>query len=322
MIAYCGRLEADARRARLRRRRRGGEGRLARAAAAARLDHPSSRAGPWPSSSRPGRPRRSSQAIEVQVGKTGTLTPVAKLQPVELAGVTIRNVSLHNEDEVRAQGRPRRRHRARSSAPATSSRTSCRSSRRKRPRRAAPFVFPDRCPACGRAAVRPRGRGLLALPQQRVPGPAQGAAAALRLAPGHGHRASRRSGHRPARRAPARDGLRRPLHADGGRGGRAATAWPRSPPRISSAAIRASKARGLARLLNALSIPHGGRARRRRSWPATSGAWSVFSSRARPTLAGSRARHRGRRSRSRSATFFDDETNRDVLRRLARPASR
>src|SRR5947208_1936948 len=41
------------------------------------------------------------QAIEVNVGKTGALTPVAKLAPVPLAGVTISNVSLHNEDEVR-----------------------------------------------------------------------------------------------------------------------------------------------------------------------------------------------------------------------------
>src|SRR5262249_56556197 len=39
------------------------------------------------------------QAIEVNVGKTGALTPVAQLVPVPLAGVTISNVSLHNEDE-------------------------------------------------------------------------------------------------------------------------------------------------------------------------------------------------------------------------------
>ena len=39
--------------------------------------------------------------IEVNVGKTGALTPVAKLEPVELAGVRVSNVSLHNEDEVR-----------------------------------------------------------------------------------------------------------------------------------------------------------------------------------------------------------------------------
>src|SRR3989442_1387744 len=41
------------------------------------------------------------EAIEVGVGKTGILTPVAKLRPVELAGVVVRNVSLHTEDEIR-----------------------------------------------------------------------------------------------------------------------------------------------------------------------------------------------------------------------------
>jgi DNA ligase (NAD+) len=39
--------------------------------------------------------------IEVQVGRIGSLTPVAKLEPVQLAGVTISNASLHNLDEIR-----------------------------------------------------------------------------------------------------------------------------------------------------------------------------------------------------------------------------
>ena len=40
-------------------------------------------------------------AVEYQVGRTGAVTPVAKLEPVELAGVTISSVSLHNEEQIR-----------------------------------------------------------------------------------------------------------------------------------------------------------------------------------------------------------------------------
>ena len=41
--------------------------------------------------------------VEFQVGKTGAITPVAKLEPVALAGVTVQNVSLHNEEFIRAK---------------------------------------------------------------------------------------------------------------------------------------------------------------------------------------------------------------------------
>ena len=96
------------------------------------------------------------QAIDVNVGKTGTLTPVAKLEPVELAGVTIRNVSLHNEDEVRRKdvrvGDTVLIERAGDVIPYV-----VQTIVSKRPEGAAPYVFPERCPACGGTAARPEG---------------------------------------------------------------------------------------------------------------------------------------------------------------------
>ncbi|MBI2202588.1 MAG: NAD-dependent DNA ligase LigA [Candidatus Rokubacteria bacterium] len=96
------------------------------------------------------------EAIEVQVGKTGILTPVAKLRAVELAGVTIRNVSLHNEDEVRRKdvriGDTVLIERAGDVIPYVVQVITA-----KRPADAAEFRFPDRCPVCDGHAFRPEG---------------------------------------------------------------------------------------------------------------------------------------------------------------------
>jgi DNA ligase (NAD+) len=96
------------------------------------------------------------QAIEVNVGKTGALTPVAKLVPVPLAGVTISNVSLHNEDEVRRKdvrvGDTVLIERAGDVIPYVVQVVLSR-----RPPEAVPYAFPDRCPACDGVAFRPEG---------------------------------------------------------------------------------------------------------------------------------------------------------------------
>ena len=96
------------------------------------------------------------QAIEVNVGKTGALTPVAKLEPVELAGVVIRNVSLHNEDEVRRKdvrvGDAVLIERAGDVIPYVVQVVAAR-----RPPGTEPFRFPARCPACGGRTSRPEG---------------------------------------------------------------------------------------------------------------------------------------------------------------------
>jgi DNA ligase (NAD+) len=91
--------------------------------------------------------------IEVQVGRTGALTPVARLKPVFVGGVTVTNATLHNEDEVRRKdvriGDTVIVRRAGDVIPEV-----VRVLKEKRPRGAREFVMPSKCPECGSKVVR------------------------------------------------------------------------------------------------------------------------------------------------------------------------
>jgi DNA ligase (NAD+) len=86
--------------------------------------------------------------IEVQVGRTGALTPVARLAPVFVGGVTVTNATLHNEDEIRRKdvriGDTVIVRRAGDVIPEVA-----RVVPEKRPRDAREFVMPKACPVCG-----------------------------------------------------------------------------------------------------------------------------------------------------------------------------
>ena len=107
------------------------------------------------------------EAIDIQVGRTGALSPVARLKPVTVGGVVVSNATLHNEDyiigldskgaEIRGGkdirvGDQVQVYRAGDVIPKVAD-----VDLSKRPESAAPYVFPTACPECGSDAIREEG---------------------------------------------------------------------------------------------------------------------------------------------------------------------
>ena len=98
-------------------------------------------------------------AIRIQLGRTGALTPVAELEPVNVGGVLVARASLHNEDEIaRKDIRVGDRvviQRAGDVIPQVLGIVPA-----ERPAGTGPFAFPDHCPVCGSLAVRAPGEAV------------------------------------------------------------------------------------------------------------------------------------------------------------------
>jgi DNA ligase (NAD+) len=106
------------------------------------------------------------RAIDVHTGRTGVVTPFARLEPVFVSGVTVTTATLHNEDEVKRKdvrvGDTVIVRRAGDVIPEVVGPVVS-----KRPPRARPWRFPKRCPSCGTELVRRKGEAYRRCPNKR-----------------------------------------------------------------------------------------------------------------------------------------------------------
>ena len=91
--------------------------------------------------------------IEIQIGRTGALTPVAKIKPINIGGVIVSNATLHNEDEIERKdiriGDLATIERAGDVIPHILS-----VDKSKRDKKLQKFIFPDKCPSCGSKTIK------------------------------------------------------------------------------------------------------------------------------------------------------------------------
>jgi DNA ligase (NAD+) len=101
--------------------------------------------------------------ISIQVGRTGALTPVANMKPVQVGGVTIVHATLHNQDEIDRKdvrvGDTVVVQRAGDVIPEV-----VRVILEKRPKKSKPFLIPEKCPVCSTKAVRLEGEAITRCP--------------------------------------------------------------------------------------------------------------------------------------------------------------
>jgi len=93
------------------------------------------------------------ESIEIQIGRTGALTPVAKIKPINIGGVIVSNATLHNEDEINRKdiriGDTVTVERAGDVIPHILS-----ADKNKRPKESKKFIFPKKCPSCGSETIK------------------------------------------------------------------------------------------------------------------------------------------------------------------------